>query len=115
MRPIHPLLLLTATAALAQDWPEFRGPDKQGNSATIGLPTEWNPNLNKNIVWKAALPGVGWSSPVVIGDRIYVTSAVPVGGEEKPVIDRSFPLDGLADAFRHQESGTHFGKICLEF
>jgi len=33
----------------------------------------------------------------------------------KPVIDRSFPLDGLADAFRHQESGSHFGKICLEF
>ena len=33
----------------------------------------------------------------------------------KPVIDRSFPLDGLADAFRHQESGSHFGKICLTF
>ena len=33
----------------------------------------------------------------------------------KPVIDRSFPLDGLAEAFRHQESGSHFGKICLTF
>lgn len=33
----------------------------------------------------------------------------------KPVVDRSFPLDGLADAFRYQESGSHFGKICLEF
>jgi outer membrane protein assembly factor BamB len=89
MRPLILPLLLTSITALAQDWPEFRGPDKQGNSATIGLPTEWNPNLNKNIVWKAALPGVGWSSPVVVGDRIYVTSAVPIGGEEKPVIDRS--------------------------
>ena len=33
----------------------------------------------------------------------------------RPVVDRSFPLDGLAEAFRHQESGAHFGKICLEF
>ena len=33
----------------------------------------------------------------------------------RPVIDRSFPLDGLAEAFRYQESGAHFGKICLEF
>ena len=33
----------------------------------------------------------------------------------KPVLDRSFPLDGLAGAFRHQESGAHFGKIVLEF
>ena len=89
MRPLILPLLLTSITALAQDWPEFRGPDKQGNSTATGLPTDWNPNLNKNIVWKAALPGVGWSSPVVVGDRIYVTSAVPVGGEEKPVVDRS--------------------------
>lgn len=33
----------------------------------------------------------------------------------RPVIDRSFPLEGIADAFRHEESGSHFGKICLEF
>ena len=33
----------------------------------------------------------------------------------KPVIDRSFPLGGIADAFRHQQSGAHFGKIVLEF
>jgi NADPH:quinone reductase-like Zn-dependent oxidoreductase len=33
----------------------------------------------------------------------------------RPVIDRRFPLEGLADAFRYQESGEHFGKICVEF
>jgi outer membrane protein assembly factor BamB len=83
------LPLLIASTAAAQDWPEFRGPDKQGSTAITGLPEVWNPNLNKNIVWKAALPGIGWSSPVVIADRIYLTTAVPVGGEEKPVVDRS--------------------------
>jgi outer membrane protein assembly factor BamB len=83
------LPLLSASFATAADWPEFRGPDKQGHSAAAGLPTDWNTNFNKNILWKAALPGIGWSSPVVVGDKIYLTTAVPVGGEEKPVVDRS--------------------------
>jgi len=82
-------LLLLPSFVIAQDWPEFRGPDKQGRATAVGLPSVWNPNLNKNIVWKAALPGIGWSSPVVIGDRVFLTTAVAVGGEEKPVIDRS--------------------------
>lgn len=82
-------LLLVPSFVIAQDWPEFRGPDKQGHAAAIGLPTEWSPNFNKNIRWKSPLPGIGWSSPVVIGERIYLTSAVPVGGEEKAVVDRS--------------------------
>lgn len=83
-----PLLILPCFVC-AQDWPEFRGPEKQGHSTTSGLPAEWGPTFNKNILWKAALPGVGWSSPVVIGERIYLTTAVAVGGEEKPVVDRS--------------------------
>ncbi|WP_395661586.1 zinc-binding dehydrogenase [Aestuariivirga sp.] len=35
--------------------------------------------------------------------------------EIRPVIDQSFPLDGIVDAFRRKESGRHFGKICLEW
>jgi hypothetical protein len=65
MRPIYSLLLL-ASFASAADWPEFRGPDKQGHTSAVGLPTEWSPNFSKNVLWKAALPGIGWSSPVVI-------------------------------------------------
>lgn len=90
-------VLLAAVAAVstlpslvrAEDWPEFRGPQRQGQSSATGLPTEWNGADNKNVMWKAAVPGVGWSSPVVIGDRIYLTTAVPTGGEEKPEADRS--------------------------
>lgn len=48
----------------AEDWPEFRGPDKQGHSTATGLPTEWSER--KNVAWKAELPGRAWSSPVVI-------------------------------------------------
>lgn len=82
-------LLLIPVLASAEDWSEFRGPQHQGQSSATGLPTEWNASFNKNVVWKAALPGIGWSSPVAVGDKIYLTSAVTVGGEEKPVADRS--------------------------
>jgi outer membrane protein assembly factor BamB len=58
----------------AEDWPEFRGPEKQGHSTATGLPTEWS--QRKNVAWKAELPGRAWSSPVVVGDVIYMTNAV---------------------------------------
>ncbi len=57
----------------AVDWPEFRGPTQDGHSAARGLPTVWG--KDKNIVWKTALRGRAWSSPIVAGDRIYLTNA----------------------------------------
>jgi NADPH:quinone reductase-like Zn-dependent oxidoreductase len=54
---------------------------------------------------------------LVVGSRqhqIEMVRAIDAGGL-RPVIDRSFPLEEIADAFRHQASGAHFGKICLEF
>ncbi len=83
-------LLLSLAASLpaaTQDWPEFRGPQAQGSSTATGLPQEWSPTAH--IAWKVPVAGIGWSSPVVIGDRIFLTSAVPVGGEEIPTADRS--------------------------
>ena len=64
-----------ALAASAADWPQFRGPDGQGHADVSGLPTEWSPT--KNVAWKQAIPGAGWSSPIVLGDRVYLTTAVP--------------------------------------
>jgi NADPH:quinone reductase-like Zn-dependent oxidoreductase len=54
---------------------------------------------------------------LVVGSRHHqqeMVRALETNGR-KPIIDRSFPLEGLADAFRHEESGQHFGKICIEF
>lgn len=62
------------SSSFAESWPEFRGPTKDGHSTATGLPVEWGPE--KNVVWKAELPGKAWSSPIVIGDRIYLTNAV---------------------------------------
>jgi outer membrane protein assembly factor BamB len=77
VRPLLRLLLgvLALPAALAaQDWPEFRGPGGQGHSAERGVPLEWSES--RNIAWKTAVPGQGWSSPVVSGGRIWLTTAV---------------------------------------
>ena len=57
-----------------ESWPQFRGPGGQGHAAVTGLPTTWSEN--ENIRWKTAVPGLGWSSPVVVGDRIWLTTAV---------------------------------------
>ena len=53
------------------DWPQFRGPGGLGISRATGLPVTWS--AQENVVWKTALPGPGGSSPIVIGDRIFVT------------------------------------------
>ena len=59
------------------NWPQWRGPSGTGVAIDGDPPTEWSDT--KNIRWKTLLPGRGHSSPIVFGDRIFVTSAVPVG------------------------------------
>jgi outer membrane protein assembly factor BamB len=74
------LAALAARAAVsAEDWPQFRGPGGQGHSAETGLPVEWSES--KNVVWKVPVPGRGWSSPVVAGSRVWLTTATAVQRE----------------------------------
>lgn len=63
-------------AVSAEDWREFRGPTGQGHYDGKGLPIEWD--TKKNVSWKTPIPGKGWSSPIVLDGRVYLTSAVPV-------------------------------------
>lgn len=56
------------------DWPQFRGPDGSAASPEDQVPDKWG--ADKNIAWKAKLPGYGWSSPIVWGDRVFLTTAV---------------------------------------
>jgi outer membrane protein assembly factor BamB len=82
------LALFLATTALIQDWPEFRGPTGQGHSAERGLPLTWSED--KNVKWKVAIPGRGWSSPAIQGDRIWLTTATEEGKSLRAVsIDRN--------------------------
>jgi outer membrane protein assembly factor BamB len=69
-----------ASTVRADDWREFRGPSGQGHAAGE-LPTQWG--RDKNIAWKQAIPGKGWSSPIVVASRVYLTTAVPAGNGDQ--------------------------------
>lgn len=64
--------LTPLSAALAENWPQWRGPKNDGHSTEKSLPTEWNEE--KNIRWKCPLPGPGSSTPCVWGEKIFLTS-----------------------------------------
>ena len=64
------------------NWPQWRGPSGTGVAIDADPPTEWSET--KNIRWKTPLPGRGHSSPIVFGDRVFVTAAVPVGPKLPP-------------------------------
>jgi outer membrane protein assembly factor BamB len=72
------LLICRIATAAAQDWPEFRGPGGQGHSPERGLPLEWAES--RNVAWKTPLPGLGWSSPVVSGGKVWITTAIEQRG-----------------------------------
>jgi hypothetical protein len=77
----------------AEDWPQWRGPSSLGISSESGLPTSWGPGTN--IAWKVSLAGFGASSPIVWGDRIYVTSQVGKATVRKgshPLLARDDPV-----------------------
>lgn len=70
------ILLQFPCSVQAADWTEFRGSGGQGHSTAVNLPTTWSET--ENIAWKVPVAGNGWSSPVVGGEHIYLTAAVPV-------------------------------------
>src|SRR4051794_22045794 len=73
--------LIVASALLtAGNWPQFRGPSAAGTGDGTP-PTTWNGETGKNVQWKTEIPGLGYSSPVIWGDRIFLTSAVPEAGQ----------------------------------
>ncbi len=96
-------LLPTTATVWAGDWPQFRGPTGDGiAAATANLPLTWSPT--QNVAWKAPVPGRGRSSPVILGERIWLTTAL-----ETDV--RTF-ADG-PDRMRQAERVV-IGVVCLE-
>jgi outer membrane protein assembly factor BamB len=79
----HPVLFVSLFViafggdARGENWPQFRGPTGQGISSEKNLPTKWS--ASENIAWRAALPGEGWSSPVVFGNHVFVTATTNEG------------------------------------
>jgi outer membrane protein assembly factor BamB len=64
------------------NWPAFRGANAAGSGDGVDAPVEWNVGTGQSVRWQAEIPGLGNSSPVVWGDRVFVTTAVAEGAEQ---------------------------------
>ena len=97
-------LLAAAAPVQAQDWPRWRGPDDTG-MARGDAPTRWSDT--ENLKWKVDIPGRGHSSPVLWGDRIFLTTAIPTGPPEagRPYANHRFVVLAL---------DTHTGEVVWE-
>jgi outer membrane protein assembly factor BamB len=111
MKALFGILLITCilSGAVAQrseaqaqhDWPSWRGPLGTGVAPAANPPVTWSDN--KNIRWKTAVPGKGHSTPIVWGERIFLTTAIPYGETVKPRLPpRPGAHDNLASTRRHE-------------
>ncbi|QDT68494.1 outer membrane biogenesis protein BamB [Planctomycetes bacterium MalM25] len=103
-------LASSAILSHAAGWPEFRGPGGQGHSPSPA-PTTWSET--ENVVWKTDLPGRGWSSPVIRGNQIWVTSAIEkLGATEDQLASKT---DGLMTAKNSElASSLSLQALCLD-
>ena len=89
-------------------WPSFRGAESRGVSENPDLPDKWS--ATKNVSWKTDIPGRGWSSPIVWGKKVFLTTVVNQGESESPKKGLYFGGNRL----KIPES-THLWKvICLD-
>jgi outer membrane protein assembly factor BamB len=97
------VFLLARGQVRADDWPQFRGPTGQGLAPKGHYPLEWS--ATKNVAWRKTIPGKGWSSPIVSGEFIYLTTAVPISPR---------PSGGEGTGVRGQAAEqTHKGDLSL--
>jgi outer membrane protein assembly factor BamB len=90
------LIVLSTSPISAADWTGFRGPGGQGVSTETDVPSKWS--STENIAWKAELPGPGASSPITLGDRVFVTcysgyGLKPNEGDQKNLVRHLLCLD----------------------
>jgi outer membrane protein assembly factor BamB len=84
MKRVSIFLLLFASQLFAQNWPSFRGQAASGIAEGKKLPVSWDVEKSTNIRWKTPIPGLAHSSPIVWGDRLFVTTAI--ASDKNPVL-----------------------------
>jgi outer membrane protein assembly factor BamB len=89
------LWLSTVLRAAEPDWPQFRGPDLNPVGVSKSLPDRWS--KTENVEWVANIPGRGWSSPIVTGGKVFVTTAVTEGKSKSPQIGTTYSTDYLRE------------------
>lgn len=101
------LILVVTSCSKSNNWPQFRGPGGNMAFESASLPDKWS--TDTNVVWTATLEGTGFSSPIVWGNRIFITSAVPVkvnpAPERPPMPPAPQPQQGEAGRQPRQQPG----------
>jgi outer membrane protein assembly factor BamB len=77
--------------AAGPEWPQFRGPNLNPVGLSKSLPDRWS--KTENVEWVANIPGRGWSSPIVAGGKIFLTTAVTEGNSKQPQIGTTYSTD----------------------
>jgi outer membrane protein assembly factor BamB len=90
-------------------WPQYRGPRASGISEGPATVVEWDVSSGKNVLWRTPLPGLSHSSPIVWGDRIYLTNAVRKQGEAELQVGLYGSVAPVADEGEHL-----FQVLCLD-
>ena len=106
-------LLFLLAAVQAQNWPRFRGNSATGLADGMNLPLSWDVDNSINILWETPIPGLSHSSPVIWGDRVFVTTAV--SSDANPEFRRAFALEGVEAAAPSNDMSKHSWHIyCLD-
>ena len=96
MSSVIALLFLVASAnARDPEWPGFRGPSSNPSTNNRDLPGKWS--KTSNIEWTATLPGLGWSSPIVAGRNIFLTTVTTAGKAKQPQVGTNYSNDYAAE------------------
>ncbi len=104
------LIGLPLAASAAETWPQFRGPRGDGHAAKRTVPMQWSET--ENVRWKTPIAGLGWSSPVVAGEQIWLTTAIEAEGSLRAVcVDRgSGQVVHDVEVFKHDDLGRVAAK-----
>jgi len=111
-------LVLIAAAAHGANWPQWRGPTADGLSPEKNLPVEWN--AQRNVAWKARLPGLGTSTPIVWDDLVILTSQIgdgPIEGRARNNFGGPLARKSGSDKVRFavQAYAAKDGKLAWEY
>src|SRR5690242_4316038 len=101
-------LALAALTAQAQEmvWPQFRGPQSNPVGTHARLAERWS--RTENVEWSQEIPGRGWSSPIVTGDKVYVTTVTTEGKSKSPQIGTEYSNEYVAEL---QKQGLPMDKV----
>ncbi len=103
------ILFLVLTLTAQADWKQWRGPQGAGHS-DAKLPTQWSET--KNVAWRTAIPGKGWSSPVIEGNQVWMTTAFETIASEEERRERLKKNTGGVPV--HVLSSVRLNAVCVD-